>query len=54
MKKLLALKPKPDAVFASNDPAAIGAMKAIWEAGLTVPDDIGSNPQRFYRIVQLD
>jgi LacI family transcriptional regulator len=40
MKKLLALKPKPDAVFATNDPAAIGAMKAIWEAGLTVPDDI--------------
>jgi LacI family transcriptional regulator len=40
MKKLLALKPRLDAVFAANDPAAIGAMKAIWEAGLQVPDDI--------------
>jgi LacI family transcriptional regulator len=40
MKKLLALKPRIDAVFAANDPAAIGAMKAIWEAGLQVPDDI--------------
>jgi LacI family transcriptional regulator len=27
-------------VFAANDPAAIGAMKAIWEAGLRVPDDV--------------
>ncbi len=40
MKKLLALEPRVDAVFAANDPAAIGAMKAIWEAGLRVPDDI--------------
>ena len=40
MKKLLAIKPRVDAVFAANDPAAIGAMKAIWDAGLQVPDDI--------------
>jgi len=40
MKKLLAVRPKIDAVFAANDPSAIGAMKAIWEAGLRVPDDI--------------
>ncbi|HYT75940.1 MAG TPA: LacI family DNA-binding transcriptional regulator [Vicinamibacterales bacterium] len=40
MKKLLAMKPRIDAVFAANDPAAIGAMKAIWEAGLRVPEDI--------------
>ena len=40
MKRLLAIKPRVDAVFAANDPAAIGAMKAIWEAGLRVPDDI--------------
>jgi LacI family transcriptional regulator len=40
MKRLLALRPRIDAVFAVNDPAAIGAMKAIWEAGLKVPDDI--------------
>jgi LacI family transcriptional regulator len=40
MKRVLSLRPRIDAVFAANDPAAIGAMKAIWEAGLTVPDDI--------------
>ena len=40
MKKLLSAKPRIDAVFATNDPTAIGAMKAIWEAGLRVPDDI--------------
>jgi len=43
MKKLLTManmKPRVDAVFAANDPSAIGAMKAIWDAGLRVPDDI--------------
>ena len=40
MKRLLAVKPRIDAVFAANDPSAIGAMKAIWEAGLRVPQDI--------------
>ena len=40
MKKLLSLRPRPDAVFAANDPAAIGAMKAIWAAGLRVPEDV--------------
>jgi LacI family transcriptional regulator len=40
MKVLLTLKPRPDAVFCFNDPTALGAMKAIFEAGLQVPDDI--------------
>ena len=40
MKALLAVKPRLDAVFAANDSAAIGAMKAVWEAGLRVPEDI--------------
>ena len=40
MKRLLTVRPRIDAVFAANDPAAIGAMKAIWEAGLRVPEDI--------------
>ena len=30
----------PTAIFAANDPAAIGAMNAIDEAGLKIPDDI--------------
>jgi LacI family transcriptional regulator, galactose operon repressor len=40
MKRLLTVRPRIDAVFAANDPAAIGAMKAIWGAGMRVPDDI--------------
>jgi LacI family transcriptional regulator, galactose operon repressor len=40
MQRLLEVNPPIDAVFAANDPAAIGAMRAIWEAGLRVPDDI--------------
>lgn len=42
MNKLLSL-PKdewPRAVVAINDPAAFGAMKAIQEHGLSIPDDI--------------
>jgi LacI family transcriptional regulator len=37
---LLALSPRPTAVFAANDSMAIGAMSALREAGLRVPEDI--------------
>jgi len=30
----------PDGIFAYNDPVAAGAVKAILEAGLRVPEDI--------------
>jgi len=40
MQTLLSNRPRVDAVFAANDPAAIGAMKAIWDAGLKVPEDV--------------
>jgi LacI family transcriptional regulator len=40
MEKLLKLKPRPDAVFCFNDPAAVGAMNAILAAGLRIPEDI--------------
>jgi LacI family transcriptional regulator len=40
MEKMLKLKPRPDAVFCFNDPAAIGAMNAIISAGLRIPEDI--------------
>jgi LacI family transcriptional regulator len=39
-EKLLALPSPPDAIFATNDPAAMGAMQAIKEAGLKIPKDI--------------
>ncbi len=40
MLRLLAIDPPVTAVFASSDVQAIGAWKAIREAGKTVPDDI--------------
>ena len=40
MRRLLRLRPIPDGVFCYNDPVAVGAMKAILEAGLKVPEDI--------------
>lgn len=39
-EKLLNLKNPPDAIFASNDPAAMGSMQAIKERGLKIPHDI--------------
>jgi len=39
-RKLLALTPGPDAIFGYNDPTAAGAMKAILEIGLRIPQDI--------------
>nr|WP_318840749.1 LacI family DNA-binding transcriptional regulator [Reichenbachiella ulvae] len=39
-KELLKLKNRPDAIFANNDVAAYGSMKAIKEAGLKIPDDV--------------
>jgi len=41
MRKLLRVLPAADAVFAASDPIAIGALDAITEAGLRVPEDIG-------------
>jgi LacI family transcriptional regulator len=40
MKQLLKTNPRPDGVFGYNDPVAIGAMKALLEAGLRVPEDV--------------
>lgn len=40
MQKWIAAGDLPSAIFAANDPAAIGAMAAANEAGLKVPDDI--------------
>lgn len=38
--RLLAASPRPDGIFCYNDPSAMGAMRAILEAGLRVPGDI--------------
>jgi LacI family transcriptional regulator len=39
-RRLLALRPRPDGIFGYNDPIAAGAMKAILEAGIGIPDTI--------------
>lgn len=38
--ELLALDPRPDAIFCFSDLLAMGAMRAVFDAGLTVPEDI--------------
>ena len=40
MRRLLRGPARPEAVFCANDLMAIGAMDAVHEAGLSVPDDI--------------
>lgn len=40
MQRLLALTPRPTAVFASKDVMAIGAYEAVFDAGLQIPQDI--------------
>lgn len=40
MKKILAAKDRPTALFAANDAMATGALKAAREAGLEIPEDI--------------
>lgn len=40
IRQLLALKELPDAVFCFNDHMALGAMRALYDAGLRVPDDV--------------
>ncbi len=40
VKELLALPKRPDGIFCNNDPIAMGAMEAILEAGLRIPEDI--------------
>lgn len=40
MRELLQVDPRPDGVFCYNDHTAAGAMKAILEANLRIPEDI--------------
>jgi LacI family transcriptional regulator len=40
MKTLLQLSPRPDGVFCLNDTVAMGAMRAVIEAGLRIPSDV--------------
>jgi LacI family transcriptional regulator len=39
-REILRLEPRPTAIFASNDAMAIGALSALHEAGVRVPEEI--------------
>ena len=39
-KRLLKVDPRPDGIFCFNDPASLGAMRAILEENLRIPEDI--------------
>lgn len=58
MRRLLERNPRPDGVFCFNDPLAIGAMHAILESGLRIPEDValigcGNEPNNPYLRVAL-
>lgn len=58
MRRLLELTSPPDGVFCFNDPLAIGAMSAIIDSGLKIPEDIaligcGNEPNNPYLHVAL-
>jgi len=39
-RKLLAARSRPDGIFCFNDPSALGAMRALLDAGLRIPEDV--------------
>ncbi len=39
-RELLELDPRPDAIFCYSDLLAMGAMRAVFDAGLSVPEDV--------------
>ena len=56
MRQLLDLKRPPDGVFCYNDPAAMGAMEAILERGLRIPQDVaivGAGNVRYARFLRV-
>jgi LacI family transcriptional regulator len=54
-RNILSLDPRPTAIFSANDLMALGAIQAIQDAGLNVPNDIalvGYDNRNFSRIVR--
>jgi len=39
-RRLLTAKTRPDGIYCFNDPSALGAMRAILESGLRIPQDV--------------
>jgi LacI family transcriptional regulator len=40
MKRLMELSQRPDGIFCYNDPTAMGAMKALLEVSVRIPEDV--------------
>ncbi|PWC09318.1 transcriptional regulator RbsR [Brenneria roseae subsp. americana] len=40
MQRLLTLEEKPEAVFTCNDAMAVGVYRALYQAGLSIPEDV--------------
>lgn len=40
-RERLAVRPRPDAIFATNGPTGLGALRALQRCGLDTPEDIG-------------
>ncbi len=54
-KRLLAVDPRPTAIFCANDEMAIGAASAIAEQGLRIPEDmslVGFDDTRYAAVMQ--
>ena len=48
MKRWIEEASLPSAIFAANDPAAIGAMSALHDAGVRVPEDVAVGAGRIH------
>lgn len=53
MKEMLSLDTKPDAIICINEMMSIGAIRAIQESGLSIPEDIGIISFDDVRIAEL-
>jgi LacI family transcriptional regulator len=40
VKRIMGLNPRPTAIFASNDSMAVGALSALRDCGVQVPEDM--------------
>ncbi|AKQ45178.1 LacI family transcriptional regulator [Rufibacter radiotolerans] len=53
--QILAMSPRPDGIFVSNDTCAVSCIKALKQAGLSVPQDIaviGFNNDAISRVIE--
>ncbi|MBI4026872.1 MAG: substrate-binding domain-containing protein [Verrucomicrobia bacterium] len=52
-RQIAALKPRPTAIFSYSDELAVGLLRAIRVAGLSVPDDVAIVTQSNTRLTRI-